>query len=59
MRTILKDWMMEFCMEFILKRQTFSVSVIFVDRYLSIVKNVPKYKILIHWDQGIVFIFKN
>ena len=42
MRTILIDWMMEVCMEFMLKRQTFSVSVIFVDRYLSIVKNVPK-----------------
>ena len=46
-------------MEFVLKRQTFSVFVIFVDRYLSIVKNFPKYKILINWDHGIVFIFKN
>lgn len=42
MRSILIDWMMEVCMEFMLKRQTFSTSVFFVDRYLSIVRNVPK-----------------
>ena len=42
MRAILIDWMMEVSMEFMLKRQTFSISVIFVDRYLSIFKNVSK-----------------
>ena len=42
MRTILIDWMMEVCMEFTLKRETFYYAVNFVDRYLSRVKNIKK-----------------
>lgn len=39
MRLILVDWMMEVCMEFLLKRETFHYSVNFVDRFLT---NVPR-----------------
>lgn len=35
MRSILLDWMMEVCMEFTLKRETFYYAVNYVDRYLS------------------------
>ena len=37
MRAILLDWMMEVCMEFTLKRETFHYAVNYVDRYLSII----------------------
>ena len=42
MRSILIDWMMEVCMEFTLKRETYYYAVNFVDRYLSLQKNVKK-----------------
>ncbi|KAM3143800.1 G1/S-specific cyclin-E1 [Paramecium bursaria] len=35
MRAILIDWMMEVCMEFQLKRQTFHLAVSYIDNYLS------------------------
>jgi hypothetical protein len=42
MRAILVDWMMEVCNEFTLKRETFHYSLNYVDRFLSIHKNVKK-----------------
>ena len=45
MRTILLDWMMEVCSEFTLKRETFHLSVNYVDRYLSKVRNIEKYRL--------------
>jgi len=42
MRAILFDWMMEVCMEFGLKRETYHYAINYVDRYLSAVLNVPK-----------------
>lgn len=42
MRVILMDWMMEVCMEFTLKRETYHYAVNYVDRYLSIMPNVAK-----------------
>jgi hypothetical protein len=48
MRAILIDWMMEVSSEFCLKRETFHIALNYVDRYLSIVPNVPK------WDLQLV-----
>lgn len=45
MRTILMDWMMEVCSEFTLKRETFHLSISYVDRYLSKVKNIERSKL--------------
>jgi Cyclin, N-terminal domain len=45
MRAILFDWMMEVCMEFTLKRETFHYSVNYVDRYLSSVQNIQKWEL--------------
>lgn len=42
MRAILMDWMMEVCNEFTLKRETYHYAANFVDRFLSIRKNVRK-----------------
>lgn len=42
MRAILLDWMMEVCNEFTLKRETFYYSLNYVDRFLSVHKNVKK-----------------
>ena len=42
MRAILIDWMMEVCMEFTLKRETFHISLNLVDRYLSKVPHIQK-----------------
>jgi len=42
MRAILFDWMMEVCMEFGLKRETYHYSINYVDRYMSTVKSVQK-----------------
>lgn len=42
MRLILVDWMMEVCMEFQLKRETYHYSVNFVDRFLSTVPKMGK-----------------
>ena len=42
MRAILLDWMMEVCMEFGLKRETFHYGVNYIDRYLSAVPNIQK-----------------
>lgn len=35
MRSILLDWMMEVCEEFMLKRQTFYTAINLLDRYLQ------------------------
>ena len=35
MRAILFDWMMEVCNEFTLKRETYYLSVYYIDRFLS------------------------
>lgn len=45
MRAILFDWMMEVCMEFTLKRETFHYSLNYVDRYLSSVPNIQKWEL--------------
>jgi len=42
MRLILADWMMEVCMEFQLKRETYHYSLNFVDRFLTAVPRVSK-----------------
>ncbi len=42
MRAILLDWMMEVCMEFMMKREIFYLSMNYVDRYLTMVHDVPK-----------------
>lgn len=42
MRAILLDWMMEVCSEFTLKRETYYLSVSYVDRYLSVCAEVKK-----------------
>ena len=42
MRIILLDWMMEVCMELMIKRETLYMAVYYVDRYLSMVNNIPK-----------------
>lgn len=42
MRAILMDWMMEVCNEFTLKRETYHYAANYVDRFLSIHKNVRK-----------------
>jgi len=45
MRAILLDWMMEVCMEFTLKRETFHYAVNYVDRYLLAVPNIQKWEL--------------
>ncbi|CAG9327905.1 unnamed protein product [Blepharisma stoltei] len=42
MRAILYDWMMEVSSEFTLKRETFHLSITYVDRFLSIQKGIKK-----------------
>ena len=42
MRAILFDWMMEVCAEFTLKRETFHLSVSYVDRILSTTQGIKK-----------------
>lgn len=42
MRTILFDWMIEVCQEYLLKRETFYYAANFTDRYLSARKRTPK-----------------
>ena len=44
MRAILIDWMIEVCTDFHLKRDTLHLAVNFLDRYLSFVPNIPKWK---------------
>jgi hypothetical protein len=45
MRAILLDWMMEVCMEFTLKRETYHYAVNYVDRYLSSVPQIQKWEL--------------
>ena len=45
MRAILLDWMMEVCMEFTLKRETFHYAVNYVDRYLSTAASIQKWEL--------------
>lgn len=40
MRTTLIDWMMEVCLDYCLKRETFHLSIIYLDKYLSIKKDI-------------------
>jgi cyclin E len=42
MRAILLDWMMEVCNEFTLKRETFYYALNYVDRFMSVHKNIRK-----------------
>ena len=42
MRAMLVDWMMEVCNEFTMKRETFHLSVNYVDRILSLMINIQK-----------------
>ena len=44
MRAILVDWMMEVCMEFSLKRESFYLALSLVDRFLSKSGVIPKVK---------------
>lgn len=36
MRSILLDWAMEVCMEYLMKRETFHLAINYIDRYLDI-----------------------
>ncbi len=45
MRTILLDWMMEVCNDYMLKRQTFHMALNYVDRFLSKIPDFPKAKL--------------
>ena len=45
MRAILIDWMMEVAMEFHLKRETFHLTLNYLDRYLSLVVGVLKHEL--------------
>lgn len=42
MRAILADWLIEVCEECVLHRETYYMALNFVDRYLSVKKNVQK-----------------
>ncbi|XP_059141212.1 G1/S-specific cyclin-E-like [Physella acuta] len=42
MRSILLDWLSEVCEVYRLHKETFTLSVDFIDRYLSVTKGVPK-----------------
>jgi hypothetical protein len=45
MRTILFDWMQEVATEFTLKRETYYYAINYVDRYLTNVPNIEKWKL--------------
>ena len=45
MRAILVDWLTEVCEDFGFKRVTYHLAVNYLDRYLSLVKNVPTEKL--------------
>ncbi len=45
MRSMLVDWLALVCQEYSLRRETFYLAVDFVDRYLSLTKNVPKHRL--------------
>jgi len=45
MRAILLDWMMEVCMEFTLKRETFHYAVNYVDRHLNACPHIQKWEL--------------
>lgn len=40
MRTTLIDWMNEVCLDYCLKRETFHLSIIYLDIYLSKIPNI-------------------
>ena len=44
-RAILIDWMIEVCADFSLKRDTLYIAANYVDRYLSIVSDLPKWEL--------------
>lgn len=43
-RAVLVDWIMELCEEFAFKRDTFHYAVNYIDRYLSVKRNIEKKK---------------
>ena len=45
MRAILFDWMQEVATEFTLKRETYYYAINYVDRYLTVVPNIKKWKL--------------
>lgn len=45
MRSLLADWLIEVCEEFALHRETYYMSMNFIDRYLSLVHSIPKSQI--------------
>jgi len=45
LRAILIDWMIEVCSDYGLKRDTLYIAVNYLDKYLSIVPNIPKWKL--------------
>ncbi|XP_055891956.1 G1/S-specific cyclin-E1-like isoform X3 [Biomphalaria glabrata] len=42
MRSILLDWLSEVCEVYRLHKETFALAIDFIDRYLSVTKNIPK-----------------
>ena len=44
-RAVLVDWLMELCEEFAFKRDTFHYTVNYIDRYLSVKKDIQKKKL--------------
>ena len=56
MRAILLDWIIEVCEVYRLHRETFFLAVDFIDRYLTITRDVPKNRLqLIGEGRGIGF----
>ena len=45
MRAILFDWMQEVATEFTLKRETYHYAINYVDRYLTVIRNIKKWKL--------------
>ena len=45
MRAILFDWMQEVATEFTLKRETYHYAINYVDRYLTVIVNIKKWKL--------------
>lgn len=42
MRSILLDWLMEVSMEFSFKRETYHISINYIDRYLNSTSDIKK-----------------
>jgi len=64
MRAILLDWLIEVCEVYKLHRETFYLSVDFIDRYLGTTTNMPKTRVqligkfLLNHDKGFLLIYQ-